>query len=142
MIYLPDTSCIIALLCSWHEHHDVTFKDMNRRRKAGDTLVLAAHSLMETYAVLTRLPYPYRLSEEDAGRLLEQNFSETEVITLSATQYWRVLKMCREKKISGGRTYDCVIASCAQKAKANILLTWNYEHFARFQDKDLVIETP
>jgi predicted nucleic acid-binding protein len=97
---------------------------------------------METYAVLTRLPYPYRLSEEDAGRLLEQNFSETEVITLSATQYWRVLKMCREKKISGGRTYDCVIASCAQKAKANILLTWNYEHFARFQDKDLVIETP
>ena len=142
MIYLPDTSCLIALLCSWHEHHEATLREMNRRRRSGDTLVLAAHSLLETYAVLTRLPYPFRLSEQDAARLLEENFSKTEVISLSAAQYWRVLRTCREKRISGGQAYDSVIAACAQKAKANLLLTWNYDHFARFQDKDLIIETP
>jgi predicted nucleic acid-binding protein len=142
MKYLPDTSCLIALLCSWHEHHGATLKEMTRRKRSGETAVLAAHSLMETYAVLTRLPYPYRLSERDAWTLLDLNFSKTQMITLTSAQYWRVIRVCRDQNISGGEAYDSVIAACARKAGATVLLTWNREHFARFQDKNLVVETP
>ena len=142
MIFVPDTSCLVALLCGWHEHHEATLKEMNHRKRSGQTVVLAAHSLIETYAVLTRLPYPYRLSEQDAWSLLEGNFSKTQIVELTSAQYWKVLELCCAKTISGGQVYDSVIASCARKAKAAVLLTWNRQHFVIFQDKDLVVETP
>lgn len=142
MRYLPDTSCLVALLCSWHEHHAATLKEMNHRKRSGETVVLAAHSLVETFAVLTRIPYPYRLSEKDAWELLAANFSKSEVVALTSRQYWGVLKMCRDSGISGGQIYDAVIAQCARRAKANLLLTWNLGHFLPFRDKDLIVEQP
>jgi predicted nucleic acid-binding protein len=142
MIYLPDTSCLVALLCSWHEHHTITLKEMNKRKQSGDELVLAAHSLIETYSVLTRSPYPFRLSEKDAYDLLEANFSGTTLITLTKPQYWDALRFCKDLGISGGQVYDALIAACAKKAKAGTLLTWNRDHFLAFQDSNLVIEQP
>jgi len=142
MAYLPDTSCIVALLCNWHEHHDATLREMNQRAKSDDRILLAAHSVVETYAVLTRLPFPYRLSEQDALRLLEENFSKAPVVALSSAQYWRVIKECKEKKISGGQAYDALIVASAKKGKAAVLLTWNRDHFIPFQDAELRIESP
>jgi predicted nucleic acid-binding protein len=142
MSYLPDTSCLVALLCSWHEHHETTIKEMNQRERSGDKAILGAHSLVETYSVLTRLPYPYRLSEHDAFELLAQNFSKANVVSLTSVQYWSVLKQCRDSNISGGQIYDALIAACARKGKARTLLTWNGEHFAPFQDRELIVQSP
>lgn len=142
MIYLPDTSCLVALLCSWHEHHSATLKEMNQRKRAGDKLVLAGPALIETYAVLTRLPYPYRLSENDSWRLLHENFSKEQTVTLTPAQYWRIVQACRDNRISGGQIYDGVIAACARKAKAGLLLTWNDSHFVPFQERTLLIRNP
>ena len=142
MTYLSDTSCLVALLCSWHEHHEATWKEMNQRKQSGETVILAAHSLIETYAVLTRLPYPYRLTEQDAWQLLDGNFSKSRIVTLTAAQHWGVLKLCSDRNISGGQIYDSVIAACARKGKAKVLLTWNREHFIPFQDKELLVERP
>lgn len=142
MTYLPDTSCLVALLCSWHENHAATLREMSRRRRDGDTLVVAGHSLVEAYAVLTRLPYPYRMAEEDAWQLLDRNFSKVQIVTLTSAQYWRTIQFCRNEKISGGQIYDGVIASCARKARAGVLLTWNRDHFIRFQGEDLIVDTP
>jgi len=142
MRYLPDTSCLIALLCHWHERHAITLKEMNHRIRAGDTAVLSAHSLVESFAVLTRLPYPYRLSGRDAWELLDANFSKSELVSLTPRQYWGVLKTCRDSGISGGQIYDGVIAACARRAKAKILLTWNPDHFLPFGDQNLIVELP
>jgi predicted nucleic acid-binding protein len=95
--------------------------------------VLAAPTLVEAYAVLTRLPPPHRLSGHDAWTLLESNWAETEAITLAASEYWRLLRGCRDEGVSGGQVFDAVIAACARKARAEMLLTWNVAHFARFR---------
>ena len=142
MTYLPDTSCLVAVLCSWHERHSTTLKEMSRRKRSGDQMVLAAHSLVETFAVLTRIPYPYRLSEKDAWELLNANFSKTRVLALNPSRYWGVLKTCRDSGISGGQIYDAVIAECARQAGSRTLLTWNREHFLSFGDEKLGIEQP
>jgi predicted nucleic acid-binding protein len=142
MSYLPDTSCLVSLLCTWHEHHEKTLKELTKRERSGDHAILAAHSLVETYAVLTRLPYPYRLSENDAWELLEKNFSKTTIVSLTNAQYWKVLKECCSNKISGGQVYDAMIAACASKGKVRTLLTWNREHFLPFQDQHLIVQTP
>jgi len=55
---MPDTNCMVALLLPWHEHHARAKAETERRLDDGEILVLAAHTLVEAYTVLTRLPAP------------------------------------------------------------------------------------
>lgn len=132
---------MVAALCSWHEHHEATRIEVERSARTGGTLLLAAPSLIETYAVLTRLPAPHRISSQDAWTLLDANWGEGEVIALTATEYWRMLLDCQGEGITGGPVYDAVIAACARKGRADRILTWNEKHFSRYRGS-LAIETP
>ncbi|MGH2350560.1 MAG: PIN domain-containing protein [Chloroflexota bacterium] len=141
--FLPDTSCIVAALCSWHEHHARAEQELTKRLERGETMIAAAPALVETYAVLTRLPPPHRLSAADALALLETNFAgETEVIALDAAAYWSLLQRASADGIAGGRVYDAVIAACAVQGKAGIILTFNERHFLPFRRPGLEVVAP
>jgi predicted nucleic acid-binding protein len=140
-VYLCDTSCLVAAVCSWHEHHDRTKREIEARATSKDKLVLAAHSLSECYAVLTRLPPPHRLRGADARSLLEANWAGNETTHLTGAEIWRALKVAQERGVTGGRTYDALIAFAALKAKVQTLLTWNVKNFAPFGD-ELEVTTP
>lgn len=73
--------------------------------------------------------------------LLESNWGDAEIVALTPSEYWKLLRECQNKGISGGQVYDAVIVACARKAGAERLLTWNFEHFSRFQE-DIVITIP
>src|SRR5437016_168498 len=120
-LYLPDTSCLIALLCDWHEHHHVTLKEMERRKTSGERIVLASPTIVESYAVLTRLPASFKMAEKDALRLLETNWKKTQTVSLNAQEYWALLKSAADRNIGGGQIYDGLIAACARKAKAKTI---------------------
>jgi len=141
-VYLLDTSCLVAAVCAWHQHHETTRKEIERRHAAAEPLVLAAHSLAETYSVLTRLPEPHRLRPEDALAVIEANWSETRLIALSGSDTRRVLRRCRDAGIGGGAVYDALIAECARKARVATLLTWDASGFERFLEDDPVVKTP
>ena len=88
LAFLPDTSCMIAAVCSWHEHHETAANDMERRLAGRAKMIVAAPSLIEAYAVLTRFPPPHRLSPQTALTLLENNFLKlATVIALNAKSY-------------------------------------------------------
>lgn len=110
----------------------------------GEVLVLAAHTLVETYAVLTRLPSPHRLAPADCRALLEANFTPeaVEVVTLSGDDYRQLIHEAPDNNLSGGRVYDAVIARCARVGRADALLTFNVRHFAPLVDEHLVVVTP
>jgi predicted nucleic acid-binding protein len=129
--FMPDTSCLVALLLPRHEHHERVFQEMERRLDAGETMVVAAHTLVETYAVLTRLPAPHRLPASDCRALIEANFAADAVplIALAANDYRRLIHDAPDRGIAGGRVYDAVIAACARSAQAATLLTLNDRHF-------------
>lgn len=129
--FLPDTSCIVASVCSWHEHHQQAAGEIERRLNRGDTLVVAAPALVESYAVLTRLPPPHRLSAVDAHRLLEANFmsSAVETVALEAEEYLRLLARAVAADVVGGRLYDAVIHACGLAANVEVLLTFNERQF-------------
>jgi len=126
---LLDANCLVATALTQHEHHRATVADLSRRRAAGHTLVMAAHAVLEAYAVLTRLPPPHRLSPADAWAVLDRNWGEAETIALTATETWRALRELAAAGVSGGRIYDGGLAACARKAKCDELLTWNVRHF-------------
>ena len=129
-IFTIDTSCMVAAVCAWHEHHVVACTEIETRLERGEQLAVAAHALVEAYAVLTRLPSPHRLSPADAWTLVEANFVEhATLVALSGTSYVRLLRRVAKEVVAGGRAYDAVIAECARQARADVLLTFNRRHF-------------
>jgi predicted nucleic acid-binding protein len=97
-------------------------------------LFLAAHSLAETYAVLTRLPSPHRLRAADAISLLKANWSQTQTVHLTGRETWQALAEAERRGLVGGQTYDALIAMTALKGDASTLVTWNLRNFAIFKD--------
>lgn len=133
--YLCDTSCLIAAVCTWHEHHGRTCAEIERRGRNHEDLVLAAHTLAETYAVLTRLPPPHRLRADDALSLIEMNWGGVPVAHLTGADTWRTLRDLPRLGTIGGQTYDALIAVAAIKAEASVLLTWNLRNFSSFSGR-------
>jgi predicted nucleic acid-binding protein len=129
MRVLVDTSCLVAAALTQHEHHRATIDDLSRRRASGHRLLVAAHALLESYAVLTRLPAPHRLAPADAWAILDRNWGRAETIALTAPESRRVMQRHASRGLGGGRVYDGCIAECARKGKAGEILTWNLRHF-------------
>jgi predicted nucleic acid-binding protein len=118
---------MVAAVCAWHERHAAAAAAIER---AGGHLIVPAHALAETYAVLTRLPAPHRLSPADAWSLVKANFiDQSTVAPLDAAGHEAVLARLAQTGIAGGRTYDALIAAAALNGGAKALLTLNPRHF-------------
>jgi predicted nucleic acid-binding protein len=141
--FVLDTSCMVAAVCAWHEHHTHAAAELNRRFGRRERMIIAAPALIEAYAVLTRLPPSHRLSAADALALLETNFMRAgRTVALDATSYCSLLRQAAADGIAGGGAYDMVIVRCAIRAKASTLLTFNARHFLPFATTRMDIVVP
>jgi predicted nucleic acid-binding protein len=141
--FLPDTSCMVAAVCSWHEHHQRAALAIESHLNRSERMVVAAPALIEAYSVLTRLPAPHRLSPADALSLMEANFMRrVKVVALPAEDYKAILCGAPTAGISGGRIYDAIIAACAHRENARTLLTFNDSHFRSLASRDLAVVVP
>lgn len=109
-----DTSIAVPLLVISHEAHRFVVQAVGKLR-----LALAAHSLAETYSVLTRLPGDARLDLADAASLLDRNF--TAVLAPKAASLTAVHSLCAELGIGGGATYDALVALAARDHRLRLL---------------------
>ncbi|MCY4374940.1 MAG: PIN domain-containing protein [Spirochaetaceae bacterium] len=137
--YLCDTSALIAAVSSWHEHHERTRSEIERRERSDEQMVVAGHSLAETYSVLTRLPAPHRLRADDAIALIESNWRDTPIVHLTGSEMWSALREAQRRELIGGQMSDALIAIAALKAKATTLITWNVRNFVPFAPSIAVV---
>ena len=129
-LFALDTSCMVAAVCTWHVRHAAAAAGIERRLDRGERMAIAAHAVAETYAVLTRLPAPHRLAPSDAWMLVRTNFVDNAaLVTLDGPAHTAVLAQLAGAGIGGGRTYDGLIAACAEASRAKVLLTFNRRHF-------------
>jgi predicted nucleic acid-binding protein len=141
--FLPDTSCMVAAVCAWHEHHEAAQSELTRRLRDEQTMLVAGPAVVESYAVLTRLPAPHRLSARDAQRLIEGSFVENgRIVALDGRAYRSLLTTMAAEGIAGGRAYDAVIAECALRERGVTLLTFNVDDFAPFASRGLDMVRP
>ncbi len=134
---------MIAAVCGWHEHHAAAATEVEKRLARGERMVLSAHALFESYAVLTRLPPPNRVAPADAYAVLSASFiGGRRIIALEAAATSGLLKTLAREGVAGGRAYDALIAACARAGKVSALLTFNASHFGLFADARLEIVTP
>ncbi len=109
-----DTSVAVPALLSGHPEHERC-----RGRILGPRAALSGHSALETYAVLTRLPLPDRLTPVEAGSLLDRAFEQPLELGMALADAVRTLAAAG---IAGGATYDGLVALAA-RAHGTLLLT-------------------
>jgi predicted nucleic acid-binding protein len=127
--YFFDTSALIPVFMEDHQHHEpslAAFAAADKKRGS-----CAAHSLAELYSVFTRLPGRHRLSPEQVLLFVEEIEERLTLISLDGREYSASLRDAVAAGIAGGILYDALLARCARKANAEVIYTWNLDHFRR-----------
>lgn len=110
----PDTSVLVAGFATWHEAHD----SAARALKKGVHLV--AHTAMETYSVLTRLPPPHRVAPDVVHTYLS-DVTSADYLTLDARLHRDLINSLAAHNVVGGATYDALVGSTAKAAGVTLL---------------------
>lgn len=123
-----DTSVLVPVFYGDHVHHRASlelFIQFDTR-----TGCCGAHSLVEVYSTLTRMPGKHRISSEQAILFIGSIRERLSIIALDGGEYARALEASAARGIIGGGIYDAMLAHCALRAKAEVIYTWNARHYA------------
>jgi predicted nucleic acid-binding protein len=110
----PDTSVAIAALLADHPAHVAASEAL-----AGCATTIA-HVAAETYSVLTRLPAPHRTEAHTTAVALAARLP-SEHVTLAAGDHAGAPERLAAAGISGGATYDGLIALTALEHNLELL---------------------
>lgn len=105
---------VVAAFASWHEHHDAA------RRVLDGSPRLIEHCALETYSVLTRLPAPHRAPGDVVRGFLAARFDEP-YLRLSVPAYREFLLGLPDHGVSGGASYDALVAATAASHGAELV---------------------
>ena len=124
-----DTSVLVAAFYGDHAHHAASLDLLTGFPKKD--AFCGAHSLVEVYATLTRMPGKHRVNPEQAMLFISDLKERLTVVGLTPEETLEMLQTHADNGVAGGTTYDGVLAACALKAGAQRLFTWNTRHYAQ-----------
>ncbi len=132
MRILLDTSVLVAAMVEPHPAHDRALIWLQRVH-AGDAVgIVAAHTLAELYAVLTRLPVHPRITPQVAYQVITHNVVDRlTVIALNPDDCIQILLDLAGRGLTGGVTYDALAAYTARQTAADQIVTLNAKDFRR-----------
>lgn len=135
MVVLLDTNVLVAAFVASHPHHHSAIRWFQQAEQKKITLILSAHSLAESYAVLTRLPVSPKISPTMSYRILKKAIpSFRKIVSLDPEDYLQIVSDLSLLELSGGVIYDAIILKTAQKYGADKLVTFNMKHFIQLCD--------
>lgn len=109
-----DTSVVVAAFASWHEAHRSAALCLGREPR------IPAHVMLETYAVLTRLPPPHRAPSDLVVAFLKQRFKAAP-LALPGIAQAALLEQISASGLTGGAIYDALIGATARHAGATLI---------------------
>ncbi len=130
-----DTNVLVAAFIESHPHHHSARPVLERIKAGKDQGSVAAHSLAEAYAVLTRLPGANQVVPALAWQLISENvLKDFSVVSLTAREYADTLAKAAVNGVEAGRTYDALLIAAAAKSGADRIYTTNVSHFQGLAD--------
>jgi len=134
-----DSSVLAPIFYADHPHHEPSVRAFLH---AGKEDFCALRTLGEVYTTLTGLPVRPRITGAEGVAIVKQIRERLTVVSLSEQEYVTTLEAA-SPTIVGNAAYDALIARCAIKAGATVLLTWNVQHFVRLgPDVACLVKTP
>ncbi len=112
-----DSGVIVAAFATWHERHETAYRLLR------DPAEVAAHSLVESYSVLTRLPAPFRAPAPLVVTFFTERFARPP-LELGAARTLALLSVFAEQRVVGGAVYDGLIGATAA-ASGCVLVTFD-----------------
>ena len=126
-----DTSVVVAAVHANHPLHLASARWFDAAVDIHD-VVVAHHSILEAYSVLTRLPAPYRVSPSEAEIVLRETVeNNTRIAPFAAETMWRVTSRIVAVPAAGGAAYDAFIIRLLGEAGAEVIATYNVDDFRR-----------
>ena len=122
-----DTSVLVPVFFGEHEHHEASLELFTQLSK--DDACCAAHSLVEVYSSMTRMPGKHRVSADQAVLFIDEMLARLTVVALTPDEFAHTLRSFAALGIVGGTIYDAMLAGCALKANAERIVTWNIRHY-------------
>jgi predicted nucleic acid-binding protein len=104
----PDSSVVIASFASWNQHHEAAVGALADH----DVRDLLAHTELESYSVLTRLPEPFRAEPALVADYLHRDFPGRRMVLPERTRR-HLLRRLASLSIAGGAVYDAMAAATA-----------------------------
>ena len=123
-----DSSVLVPVFYADHPQHTSSPKIF---LSAGKEDFCALRTLGEVYATLTGLPVRPRITGPEGMSIIRQITERLTVVALGEREYISALDSAASGAIVGAAVYDALIARCALKAGAEVLLTWNVRDFTR-----------
>lgn len=126
-----DTSVVVAAVHANHPLHLASARWFDAAVDAHD-VVVAHHSILEAYSVLTRLPAPYRISPSEAETVLRETVEKNaRIAPFTAEAMWEVISGIVAMPAAGGAAYDAFIIRLLGEAGADAIATYNVDDFRR-----------
>ena len=123
-----DSSVLVPVFYADHPQHTPSTKIC---LSAGKEDFCALRTLGEVYATLTGLPVRPRITGPEGMGIIRQITERLTIVALGEREYLAVLESAASGAIVGAALYNALIAHCALKAGAEVLLTWNVRDFTR-----------
>ncbi|MDZ4718180.1 MAG: PIN domain-containing protein [Roseiflexaceae bacterium] len=143
MRVLLDTSVFVAAMVESHPAHERALPWLQQIHAHTLDGFVAAHSLAEIYAVLTRLPIQPRITPQIAHEMVTHNITTIcTIVALSAADYTSLLTGLAQTGLVGGIVYDAIILSAARQAGVDKVVSLNARDFRRIapDPPDWIIE--
>jgi predicted nucleic acid-binding protein len=127
-----DTNVLVAASVADHEHHARALPVVRAIHEGKAEGFVSAHSLLETHAILTRLPRVPRISSMQASMLIADNILKYfSVVALTGREYSDLSVKLGQNNVVGGKAYDVLHLTCAEKSRAERIYTFNLREFTQ-----------
>lgn len=93
------------------------------------TTAVALHSVSETYATITRINRPFRMTGPAAMSAISALIADIRVVTMTDAQTIDAIRRFSSLGGSGPRLYDYLIGATGEANGADIIATWNTRDF-------------
>lgn len=126
-----DTSVLVAGSVIGHIHEAralAWFEGARDERLEG---YATCHAFAEAWATLTALPIEPRVAPANATRLVQSLSAIIEPLPLLPKDYDRAMERCSDRGLRSGSVYDALHLVAAERAGADIMLTFNTRDFSR-----------
>ncbi|MEP6651653.1 MAG: PIN domain-containing protein [Lapillicoccus sp.] len=109
-----DTSVLVAAVADWHPMHVLARASLRTRVTS-----IPAHTLLECYSVLTRLPAGHRVAASAAGELLDR--LDFRLLECPHDVQRALVRQLAIAGIAGGSVYDGLVAATARHHRLALL---------------------
>jgi len=104
-----DSSVMVTGVVRTDERHAKALRAIRGAFDSPEGMLVPVHALVETYAVITRMPAPHRATPAEAVKALRDTFGVARLAPLSARSVWMLLDGLAEASFGAGRGLSDIV---------------------------------